>query len=115
MPAKALPRLICVAVEVFMKSLRLSVAVCALAVFAQVSGWAQAVTGTVLGTVMDSSGAVVARTKVVITEVNTGVSRTSETNDSGNYTFPDLPGGTYSVSFEAWIPARVAAKYRRFG
>ncbi len=84
-----------------MVSLRLRLAVCALAVCVPVAVWAQAVTGSILGTVMDPSGAVIAHTKVVITEVNTGVSRTSETNESGNYTFPELSEGNYSVSFEA--------------
>lgn len=63
--------------------------------------YAQAVTGTVLGTVEDSSGAVVPNAKVVLTEVNTSVSRATETNASGNYTFPSVPEGNYSVSVES--------------
>ena len=62
--------------------------------------FAQAVNGTLLGTINDSSGAAVPGAKVVITETNTGVSRTATTNQSGNYTFPDLPPGTYTVSVE---------------
>jgi Carboxypeptidase regulatory-like domain len=60
----------------------------------------QAVNATLLGTVTDSSGAAVANVKVTITETNTGISRVSQTNDSGNYVFPDLPPGTYSVIAE---------------
>src|ERR1700688_4076186 len=60
----------------------------------------QAVNATLLGTVTDSSGAVVASAKVTITETNTGISRNSQTNDSGNYIFPDLPPGTYTVVAE---------------
>ena len=60
----------------------------------------QAVNATVLGTVTDSSGASVANVKVTITETNTGISRVSQTNESGNYVFPDLPPGTYSVVAE---------------
>jgi hypothetical protein len=60
----------------------------------------QAVNATLLGTVTDSSGAAVASVKVTITETNTGISRTSQTNDSGNYVFPDLPPGTYLVTAE---------------
>src|SRR5437016_7619202 len=60
----------------------------------------QAVNATLLGTVTDSSGAAVASVKVTITETNTGISRTSQTNDSGNYVFPDLPPGTYTVTAE---------------
>jgi len=60
----------------------------------------QAVNATLLGTVTDSSGASVANAKVTITETNTGISHTSQTNDSGNYVFPDLPPGTYRVIAE---------------
>jgi hypothetical protein len=60
----------------------------------------QAVNATLLGTVTDSSGAAVASVKITITETNTGISRTSQTNDSGNYVFPDLPPGTYTVTAE---------------
>src|SRR5712672_14407 len=60
----------------------------------------QAVNATLLGTVNDSSGAPVANVKLTITELNTGVSRSSQTNDSGNYVVPDLPPGTYRVIAE---------------
>jgi hypothetical protein len=63
--------------------------------------YSQAVNATLLGTVTDASGAVVPNAKVTITEVNTGVSRSGQTNESGNYTFPDLPPGQYAVSVEA--------------
>lgn len=61
---------------------------------------AQAVNATLLGTVSDSTGAPVANVKVTITEMNTNISHTSETNESGNYVFPDLPPGTYRVIAE---------------
>ncbi len=60
----------------------------------------QAVNATLLGTVTDSSGAAVSNVRVTITETNTGISRTSQTNESGNYIFPDLPPGTYTVTAE---------------
>ncbi|HLH38506.1 MAG TPA: TonB-dependent receptor [Bryobacteraceae bacterium] len=60
----------------------------------------QAVNATLLGTVVDSTGALIANAKVTITEVNTGASHSSQTNDSGNYTFPDLPPGQYTVTVE---------------
>ena len=63
--------------------------------------YSQAVNATLLGTVTDASGAVVPNAKITITEVNTGVSRSGQTNESGNYTFPDLPPGQYSVTVEA--------------
>lgn len=69
-----------------------------LACSAQVMG--QAVNATLLGAVSDSSGAAVGNAKVTITETNTGISHTTQTNESGNYVFPDLPPGTYSVTAE---------------
>jgi carboxypeptidase family protein/TonB-dependent receptor-like protein len=60
----------------------------------------QAVNATLLGTVTDSSGAAVANVKMTITETNTGISRASQTNESGNYVLPDLPPGTYKVTAE---------------
>src|SRR5271169_639121 len=60
----------------------------------------QAVNATLLGAVTDSSGASVASAKVTVTETNTGISHTSQTNESGNYVFPDLPPGTYRVIAE---------------
>lgn len=62
--------------------------------------WGQAVTGSLLGTITDSSGASVPGAKIAITEINTGISRTSQTNDSGNYVFPALEPGTFRVSVE---------------
>ncbi len=61
----------------------------------------QAVNGTILGTVSDPSGATVANAKVTATQAETGSSRDSVTNESGNYTMPDLPPGTYSVTILA--------------
>src|SRR5260370_39428014 len=60
----------------------------------------QAVNATLLGTVTDSSGAAVANVKMTITETNTGISRGSQTNESGNYVLPDLPPGMYMVTAE---------------
>jgi hypothetical protein len=60
----------------------------------------QAVNATLLGTVTDTSGAVVAGAKVTATEMKTGVSRSTTTNDSGNYAFADLPPGQYAVATE---------------
>src|SRR5271166_5259480 len=60
----------------------------------------QAVNATLLGAVTDSTGAIIPGAKVVVTEVNTNISHTGKTNESGNYTFPDLPPGDYSVRVE---------------
>ena len=60
----------------------------------------QAVNGNLLGTITDSSGAVVAGAKVTITEVRKNISRTGTTNDGGFFSFPDVPPGVYKVTVE---------------
>jgi hypothetical protein len=60
----------------------------------------QAVNASLLGTVSDSSGAVVRDAAVTITDMNTGFRRTTKSNDSGNYEFADLPQGQYEVVIE---------------
>jgi len=63
-----------------------------------VSLFGQAVSGTLLGTVNDSSGATVANATVTALNTGTGDARDSVTNESGNYTMPNLPPGIYTVS-----------------
>ena len=60
----------------------------------------QAVNGSLLGTITDATGGSIPNAKILVTEANTGTSRTTVTNESGNYSFPDLPPGTYSVTVE---------------
>lgn len=60
----------------------------------------QAVNGTIVGTITDRTGGVVAGARVTLTEVNTGIVHTRQTNESGTYSFPDLPPGTYNVTTE---------------
>ena len=62
--------------------------------------YAQAVKGTLLGSVTDSTGATAPNAKVTITETNTGQIRSNTTNESGNYTFSDLAPGVYTVVVE---------------
>src|SRR6266566_7565445 len=74
-------------------------ALCVL-LFSSSSALGQAVNATLLGTVTDASGAVVAGARVTTTEMKTGVVRSITTNDSGNYAFADLPPGQYAVAVE---------------
>src|SRR6266702_1090461 len=62
--------------------------------------YSQAVHATLLGAVTDIGGGVIANARVTITETNTGVSHSGLANESGNYTFPDIPPGLYAVSVE---------------
>jgi len=61
---------------------------------------AQAVTGTLLGNVNDSSGAAVPGATVTARETQTNVSRSVVTNETGYYIFPSLQNGTYAVEAE---------------
>jgi hypothetical protein len=64
-------------------------------------GLGQAVTGTLLGTVTDTTNAAVPNARIVAVETSTGARHESLTNESGNYTFPDMPPGMYRVTVEA--------------
>ena len=60
-----------------------------------------AVSGTLVGTVTDSSGAAVVGAQVTATMTTTNISHTTTTNESGNYTFPNMPPGNYSIKVTA--------------
>ncbi|MBO0722956.1 MAG: carboxypeptidase regulatory-like domain-containing protein, partial [Blastocatellia bacterium] len=63
---------------------------------------AQDITGSIVGLVKDSSGAVVAGASVTITDTDKKiVVRTVTTNSEGAYSAPLLPVGHYSITIEA--------------
>lgn len=62
---------------------------------------AQAVFGSIVGTVTDPTGAVIPNAKVTVTDVNKGISQTAATNGSGGYTVSRLIPDTYVVKAEA--------------
>jgi hypothetical protein len=61
---------------------------------------AQAVYGSILGTITDPSGAAVAGAKVTVTDQRKGTSDQTTTNDSGNYSVTHLIPDTYTVRVE---------------
>ena len=61
-------------------------------------GYAQETTGTILGALVDQTGAVLPGVKVVIASVDTGFTREVVTNSVGQYSV-SLPLGNYEVSF----------------
>lgn len=66
------------------------------------SMFAQDITGTIGGTVLDPSGAAVPKAKVTVTNTDRKqVVATLTTDASGVYLAPNLPMGTYSVKVEA--------------
>ncbi len=70
---------------------------CLAAVFPNIS-LGQAVSGNIIGTVTDPSGAAVGGAEITIANVATGVSTQVTTNESGNYTAPNLPAGSYTIT-----------------
>ena len=62
---------------------------------------AQNAQGTIVGHVVDPTGAVVPGARVTIRNVNTGIVNTIKTNAAGNYTVPYLNPGDYTISISA--------------
>ena len=66
-----------------------------------VPSWGQVSTGAVVGTVTDQTGAVIPNATVVITNLDTQMERTTQTNKQGDYVFEALQSGHYSVATSA--------------
>ncbi|HEY3138917.1 MAG TPA: TonB-dependent receptor [Blastocatellia bacterium] len=66
-----------------------------------ISAAAQVTTGDITGRVMDPQGNVVAGATITARNTATGFSRSTTTNDSGDYTIAQLPPGKYEVTVEA--------------
>ena len=62
--------------------------------------WAQKDTGSIVGTVKDPSGAVVAGAKVTVTDLERGQNFTTTTSDAGEYVAGPLHIGRYTVTVE---------------
>src|SRR5678816_684591 len=64
--------------------------------------WAggQTITGSLVGTALDNTKAVVPGVSVIATESNTNQQRSATTNNSGNYSISNLPPGIYQVQFK---------------
>src|SRR6266852_9658435 len=58
-------------------------------------------TGAIVGTVTDSSGAVIPGASLEAVNTNTGQTRTVTTGADGSYRFALLPPGSYNVKFSA--------------
>lgn len=68
--------------------------------FAVLSAHAQALTGSLVGNVTDSSGAAVPGATIKVTQVETNETRQTRSNDSGAFSFPVVPAGTYTVEVQ---------------
>lgn len=84
-----------------MKKIFFAVTVASLLLYAPMTAVGQAVYGNIVGTVTDSTGAVVPRAKVTVRDVEKGVSFETSTNETGNYSQTHLIVGVYEVRMEA--------------
>ena len=74
---------------------RVSLAAIVLLIAAPV--FAQRFTAAIRGTVTDQTAGAIPGASVTLTNENTGLTRTAPTNAAGNYSFDDLPVGSYKV------------------
>lgn len=72
-----------------------------LLIIASASGFGQTFRGGINGTVVDETGAVVAGARVEALDVATSVSHKTISSSAGEYSFQDLPLGTYKVTVAA--------------
>jgi hypothetical protein len=70
----------------------------ALALLLASSALAQIGTGSISGVVLDSSGAVIPEVKVTVTNADTNIRRNTMSTSSGDFSFPGLLPGHYSLS-----------------
>jgi len=84
----------------FFRNLRAMVFLCLGLLFLSFNLHAQTFRGTILGTVMDSSGAAIPAATVTIKNLDTGLIRTVITSDDGSYSAPELPIGNYSITVQ---------------
>jgi hypothetical protein len=72
-----------------------------LMVVGAVGAFGQAISGNLVGTVIDSSSAVVASAGVEATKLDTGIVTTTTTGSTGLYRFDNLPVGTYQIAVKS--------------
>ena len=68
-----------------------------LSVLLSLSAYGQRLDGTLRGTVRDPSGAVIPGADVTVTNETTGGKQTTQSTSTGEYVFPNLQVGTYTV------------------
>jgi hypothetical protein len=67
----------------------------------ETSAWSQTSATSLQGIVADSNGAVLPAADLMLVDNQTGVSRSTKTNNAGVYQFLHLPPGTYSITVGA--------------
>ena len=84
----------------FNSCIRPAALVTLLALFAIASG-AQTITGSIVGSVVDPSGAAVVNAEVTAVQKATGAKRTAQTNEQGDFILGSLQPGEYEVTITA--------------
>ncbi len=74
--------------------------VASLSIFLAATLRSQSVRATILGTITDSSGGIVRDARVTVRQTATDLTRTELTNESGEFSIPQLPVGPYLLTVE---------------
>src|ERR1700737_599192 len=82
-------------------SLRSLVWLACLFALSAAAAFAQLSSATLNGVVRDSTGAVIAKASVILSNVDTGIERLGNSNESGNYVFADITPGRYTLKVTA--------------
>jgi outer membrane receptor protein involved in Fe transport len=69
--------------------------------FVVISAFGQTITGSIVGSVLDPTGAVIVGASVVATNVDTGVTYSTTTGSEGFYTLAQMPPGKYDVTVQS--------------
>ena len=78
------------------RKLALAALICATALV-----WGQTITGVISGTVADPSGQAIPGAAVTLINESTADLRSAATDTAGNFVFPSVLPGTYTVKVEA--------------
>ncbi len=79
----------------FIAALALALSICAPPALS-----AQVTSGSINGTVKDTTGGVLPHASVTVSNPSSGVTRAVVTNDNGDFVVPNLPPGTYTIRVE---------------
>jgi hypothetical protein len=74
---------------------------CIYVIFGGVASYGQQTQASLTGQILDPQGAAIAGSQVVVTNVDTSIARTAQSNDSGRYTVTNLNPGKYSVTVKS--------------
>lgn len=96
--------------------LRFRFVLCALLLFGMAviyspAAFGQGGTGAINGTITDTSGAVIPKARVTLTNTANGAERSSLSNETGTYVFPGVIPGTYTLacSAEGFMSSKIEA------